>query len=173
MATKPEFDDLVETYREEIFSYLWRILQISEEAEDCLQETFLKAYVAYGRFKWPGNPRAWLYRIATNTAFTRLKREKTARNKRVQLAATQPQVTPSVADQAESRWLLDEIRAAVEDLPAQQRSALLMRKYQELTYKEISLALDCSPEAARANVYQGLRKLRQQFANPVENEVIP
>ncbi|HJS29118.1 MAG TPA: RNA polymerase sigma factor, partial [Anaerolineales bacterium] len=70
MEAKPEFDSLVQAYSPEIFAYLWRIFQDKQRAEDCLQDTFLKAYTAYDRFNWPGYPRAWLYRIATNTAFS-------------------------------------------------------------------------------------------------------
>lgn len=161
---KPNFEDLVNTYQEEIFAYLWRILFSAEDAEDCLQETFLKAFTAYSRFQEPGNPRAWLYRIATNSAFTRLKREKVVREKYSELALETATQVSSVAEQAERRWLLAEVRRAVDALPDRQRSAFILRKYQALSYKEIAAALDCSQEAARAHVYQALKKLRQQFA---------
>lgn len=161
---KPNFEDLIITYQEELFAYLWRILFSAEDAEDCLQETFLKAFTAYGRFQEPGNPRAWLYRIASNSAFTRLKREKVSREKYSELAYETATQTSSVTEQAEQRWLLAEVRKAVEALPDRQRSAFVLRKYQALSYSEIASALDCSPESARAHVYQALRKLRQQFA---------
>ena len=53
-------------------------------------------------------------------------------------------------------------------LPEKQRAALMMRKYQELTYPEIATVLKTSEESARANVYQALKKLRKQFAAQVQ-----
>src|ERR1051325_11076075 len=74
MKTRPDFEALVETHSAEIFAYLWRLLRQTADAEDCLQETFLRAYRAYPRLNGTANYRAWLYKIATNTARTHLKR---------------------------------------------------------------------------------------------------
>ncbi len=60
--------------------------------------------------------------------------------------------------------MIEAVTQAVETLPHQQRAALIMRQYQELSYDDIATALDCTAEAARANVYQALKKLRAQFA---------
>jgi RNA polymerase sigma-70 factor (ECF subfamily) len=67
------------------------------------------------------------------------------------------------------RTQLAAVKRAVMTLPQRQQAALMMRKYQELDYSEIAAALDCSEDAARANVYQALKKLREQFAE-VEDE---
>ncbi|HLD94885.1 MAG TPA: sigma-70 family RNA polymerase sigma factor, partial [Anaerolineales bacterium] len=67
------------------------------------------------------------------------------------------------------RTQLAAVKQAVMALPDRQRAALMMRKYQELEYAEIAEALDCSEDSARANVYQALKKLREQFAE-VEDE---
>jgi len=69
---KPLFDILVDAHAAEIYRYLWRMLQNEQDAEDCLQEAFLKSYLAYDRLDESANYRAWLYRIAGNTARTRL-----------------------------------------------------------------------------------------------------
>ena len=65
--------------------------------------------------------------------------------------------------QVAERTQLAAVRQAVQALPERQRAALLLRKYQELEYAEIAAALDCSETAARANVYQALKKLRTIF----------
>lgn len=70
MAHKPPFETLVDEYGKEIFGYLWRMLYDTHDAEDCLQETFLKAFRVYTRTRPDSNYRAWLYKIATNTART-------------------------------------------------------------------------------------------------------
>jgi RNA polymerase sigma-70 factor (ECF subfamily) len=157
----PEFASLVEHHGKEIFIFLYRLLNESPDAEDCLQEAFLRAFQAYDRLDQGANVRAWLYRIAYNLAMTRLKQR---RRRPVELPRDLPGSSPPIEHQIEQRLQLEALRAAVKTLPHKQQAALVMRKYQELGYDEIGLALDMSPEAARANVYQGLRKLRNWFS---------
>ncbi len=56
---KPDFDELVERHSAEIFAYIWRMLREAHDAEDCLQETFLRAFRSYGRVRAGTNCRAW------------------------------------------------------------------------------------------------------------------
>jgi RNA polymerase sigma-70 factor, ECF subfamily len=168
---KPDFDSLVESHQKEIFIYLWRLLGEPQDAEDCLQDTFLKAYMAYSRFREPGNPRAWLYRIATNTAFSSLKRSGRTRAYSFEDGELSAD-TPPLLELVEARAKESAVRQAVDDLPAQQRSALIMRKYQEMSYSEIGEVLGCSPDSARSNVYQALRKLRLRFDERQRSEVL-
>ncbi|MCL5428332.1 MAG: RNA polymerase sigma factor [Chloroflexi bacterium] len=160
--TKPDFEVLVEQHSGELFGYLWRLTGDEAEARDCLQDTYLRAFRAYERLQDFSNLRAWLYKIATNTA-----RTQHARNHRRQ---ADPLLEPiasgekAVELQVLERTQLAAVKQAVMALPDRQRAALMMRKYQELEYAEIAAALDCSEDSARANVYQALKKLREQFA---------
>ena len=157
---KPQFDILVNAHAAEIYRYLWRMLQNEQDAEDCLQEAFLKAYLAYDRLDGAANYRAWLYRIAGNTARTRLRgRLRTG----ILLSEDHADPGPLVEQQAQNQQQLEAVKNAIAALPNKQREALILRKYQELSYEEISAILDTSVEGARANVYQGLKKLRAQF----------
>jgi RNA polymerase sigma-70 factor (ECF subfamily) len=151
-----EFDDLVQQHSEEIYAYLWRMLRDSTDAEDCLQDVFLKAYKAFPRLRSNSNHRAWLYKIASNTAKNHMRRA--VNHREVPLFPDEVWSVPDVIDDR-----VQEIYQAMLKLPFKQRTSLLMRKYQELSYKEIGFALDCSPQSARANVYQGLKKLREKF----------
>ncbi len=152
---------MVKQHGKEIFVFLYRLLQDSAEAEDCLQEAYLRAYRAYERLDEPANHRAWLYRIAHNVAMTRLNQ----RTRQLEILTEQiPSPAPAIESQIEDTEALASLRAAVDALPHKQRAALVMRKYQELSYEEIAVALDINREAARANVYQGLKKLRRQFS---------
>jgi RNA polymerase sigma-70 factor (ECF subfamily) len=156
----PDFESLVNTHSAAIFAYLWRMLRDTTDAEDCLQDTFLRAYRAYGRLDGHSSPQAWLYRIATNTARTRLKQRT---REAVRTTAVDPDrvaAGPGPAEQVDQRMLLEAVAQAVEALPHQQRAALIMRKYQDLSYAMIASALECSEAAARANVYQALKKIR-------------
>lgn len=157
----PEFETLVTAHSAPLFAYLWRLLRDPADAEDALQDTFLRAYRAYAGTVNHPNHRAWLYRIATNVARTRQKRAIRAAQHTAALDPALAAAGPGVAEQAAQAHTLAAVAAAVARLPEQQRAALLLRKYQELDYAEIAAILNCTAAAARANVYQALKKLRQ------------
>jgi RNA polymerase sigma-70 factor (ECF subfamily) len=150
------FEQLAEARRAEILGYLRRLLGDPHEAEDACQETLLRAYRAFARLPADANTRAWLYKIATNTAFNLLKRRHRERERTVDMDLDRL-ASAATVDQR------DDLRAvahAVEALPPKQRAALMQRQFQGLSYAEIAGALGCSEASARANVYQALKKLR-------------
>ena len=165
---KTDFEMLAADHSRDIYVYLWRMLSNTQDAEDCLQDTFLRAYKAYKRLDEQANTRAWLYKIATNVARTHLK-------KRGRNASRTSDLDPQLVGQnanldinLDNTLQLQQVNMAVQALPEKQRAALMMRKYQELSYPEIATALKTSEESARANVYQALKKLRKQFAAQVQ-----
>jgi RNA polymerase sigma-70 factor (ECF subfamily) len=163
VTSSEEFDRLVDGYSAEIFAYLWRILHDYEDAEDCLQEVFLRAYRAYHRLGSDSNHRAWLYKIAANTAFSFRRKRARHESREVDLDLNRIAGGDLPEDKIEWKERIALLREAVEELPERQMSALIMRKYQELPYAEISAIFACSEEAVRANVYQALKKLRARF----------
>ena len=164
MNSRPDFETLVEAHSAELFAYVWRMLRDTADAEDCLQETFLRAYRSFTRLRSDTNHRAWLYKIATNTTRTHLKQRGRIAARTIDLEPELQSGQSLPTDRVEQRQLIRTVARAVEALPDQQRAALIMRKYQELSYAEIATALDCTEDSARANVYQALKKLRTQFA---------
>lgn len=166
MPSKPPFIELVDAHSREIFHYLYRMLGQTQAAEDALQDAFVRAYRAYDRLDDDANTRAWLYRIAGNVARTQLKRNHRTKDEKA-LYENLRDNSPSVVEEVESRERQRTLSQAVQRLPHQQRTALTLRKYQALSYAEIGLVLDCTPEAARANVYQALKKLRHVFSQEV------
>ncbi len=163
VATKPDFETLVDAYGGELFGYLWRLLGDEAEAEDCLQDSYLRAYKAYPRTE-PDNLRAWLYKIATNAARTRQQRNGRQAGRQAELHEEHAPGEARVETQVLQRLNAEAVKAAVGRLPRQQQAALLLRKYQGLEYAEVAAALGCSEQAARAHVYQALKKLRAQFS---------
>jgi RNA polymerase sigma-70 factor (ECF subfamily) len=167
-----DFESLIEAHSAAVFGYLWRLLRDEADAEDCLQETFLRAFRAYPRLRAGAhaNPAAWLYRIATNTARTHQRRRARADSR---TAALDPALAAagdgsSPARLAEQRLALAALARAVDALPHQQRAALILRKYQALSYGEIAETLECSEAAARANVYQAVKRLRRELGESDE-----
>jgi RNA polymerase sigma-70 factor (ECF subfamily) len=168
MVSKPDFNELVEAHSGEIFAYLWRIVRETVDAEDCLQETFLRAFRGYARLMSGSNYRAWLYKIATNVARTHLSRRKRETMRSVESDPAYLQSGSSPLDELDRREVLAAVLKAVEKLPYKQRTAFMMRKYQGLDYHAIASVLGGTEDAARANVYQALKKLRAQFVAVTE-----
>ena len=166
-----EFSGLVEMHSSEIFRYLWRMTYHSQDAEDCLQETFFKAYRAYPRLTPDSNHRAWLYRIATNTARSLLKKN-TRQNRLMQEwgpALQQEDSEPK--DRFVERETIELVLTEVDALPAKQKASLILRKYHDLSYAEIGEITDASPDAARANAYLALKTLRLRLRDEALEKV--
>ena len=160
---KPAFDTLVESHGRELFAYLWRMLGNDQDAEDCLQEAFIRAYRAYARLDDHANVRAWLYKISGNQARSQLRKRRQRYRHELELQGEEVARDHSTEGSVEWKLWLQEVQRAVEILPIKQRQALILNKYQGLGYAEIAQVLECSQEAARANVYQALKKLRIRF----------
>lgn len=167
MGSKVDFEALVAAHSRELYVYLWRLLGDEAEAQDALQDTFLRAWKAYERLDGEANTRAWLYKIGGNWARTLLKKRARGDGYSRDFVARLVDGRPGPAEQVAERERLVELHAAVMELPHRQREAILMRKYQELDYREIAAVLDCSEDSARANVYQGLKKLRRLLGEEV------
>jgi RNA polymerase sigma-70 factor, ECF subfamily len=150
--------ELAERHRHEILRYLLRLLGNTDEAQDACQQTFLHAHRAFGRLRPESNVRAWLFRIATNTARSaaRGRARRTRHLVHVELDGL-PGGCPASLEQREQ---LRAVARAVQTLPSRQRAALMLRQFEGFDYREIASCLGGNEAAARANVYQALRKLR-------------
>lgn len=157
------FEQLVERHHAEILAYLNRLLGDAHDAEDACQEALLRAYRAYERVAPDSNLRAWLYKIATHTAFNALKRRKRDEARRVDVDLDR--LPAHAAAALDHRDQMRAIAQAVNALPPKQRAALMQRQFQGLGYGEIAEALGCSEAAARANVYQALKRLRAMLSD--------
>ncbi|MDQ3043530.1 MAG: RNA polymerase sigma factor [Chloroflexota bacterium] len=159
------FDEILVRHNREIYRYALHLTRNGADADDLYQETLLKAFRGFDRLDSSANYRAWLYRIATNTFLS--DRRKLGRIRPIDEITAEAIEAPVVdhATQLDARDLLQEVGLFIEALPAKQRLGLVMRKHQELDYAEIGLALKCSEAAARANVHEALRKLRDCFGD--------
>jgi RNA polymerase sigma-70 factor (ECF subfamily) len=170
------FETLIERHHDEIYAYLWRLLRnagragAEVEAEDLTQEVFLRAYRAFGRLRADSNHRAWLFKIATNRAYTVLRQGRRWAEQRLPLddESYTPAGEPALEQQLAAQETLEGIGRSIAALPPKQRAALVLRYVQGLDYASVARALDCSQESARANVYQALRRLRQEWTEERE-----
>jgi RNA polymerase sigma-70 factor (ECF subfamily) len=164
-APTTTFDDLLTRHKTELYRYAVRLTRNRTDADDLYQETLLKAYRAFGRLDGAANHRAWLYRIATNTFLSDRRRSGPSRALDEPLHVAGPGERSDYAADLDARELLREVAAFVSRLPVKQRGALILRKYHGVGYAEIAARLECSEGAARVNVYEALRKLRDRFGD--------
>jgi RNA polymerase sigma factor (sigma-70 family) len=146
---------LLDAHRDDVYRFLTGMVG-PHEADDCFQETFLSALRAYPAVRDDGNLRAWLMTIAYSKAMDSHR----ARRRR-------PAPTADVPDRAserhaghtatEERALWDAVRA----LPPMQRAAIVQRYANDLPYAQIARVIGCSEAAARQNVREGLKKLKE------------
>lgn len=155
------FEPVVASHHGEIFRYLRRLTFRASEAEDLSQETFLRAYRAWRGLATDANVRAWLFTIATNVYRNHVRSEQRRRVAHTTVQATRRQLD---LDGPEEEALAGEMLSLTEDairrLPLKQRLAFTLRKLHDVDYELIGQSLDCSAEAARAHVFQALRKIR-------------
>jgi RNA polymerase sigma-70 factor (ECF subfamily) len=154
----PSFAALVERHRAEILAYLVRLLGNRDDAQDACQETLLRAHRAFPGLARGSRPRAWLYRIATRSAQNAVRRRGRTTGR---VAPVDPDsLAAGAADAGERRAEFRTVARAVAGLPPRQRAALVLRMLQDLDYAEIAAVLGGNAVAARANVYQALKRLR-------------
>ena len=155
----PPFQRFLDGERDVVWRFLVSAVG-SNEAEDCFQETFIAALRAYPRLRPGSNVRAWVLTIAHRKALDAHR----ARARRA-LPLADPPIddrggsTPSAQEQAlgNDAPLWD----AVGELPARQRSAVVLRYVADLPHRDIAAAIGCSEEAARRSLHEGLTKLRK------------
>ncbi len=148
----PPFQVFLDEHREDVYRFL--VASVGrQEADDCFQETLLSALRAYPRLRANSNLRAWVLTIAHRKALD---------NHRAR--ARRPVPVAEVADGAgpAANGLDDpELWDAVRELPAKQRGAVVLRYANDLSHAEIAKVLECSEEAARRSVHEGIKKLRE------------
>ena len=127
------------------------------EADDCFQETWIAALRAYPKLRSTDNLRAWLYRIAQNKAID-LHRSRARRPVPVE-AVPEPTAEPAAPDVDGE----PELWAALRALPPKQRTAVFCRTVLGMPYRELAGLLESSEDAARHNVSEGLKNLREEW----------
>jgi len=159
---KAAFDLLIRKYQHRIVSLVSRYVSDQAEALDVAQEAFIKAYRAIGNFRGDSAFYTWLYRIAINTAKNWLV---AARRRPISLdidpgdsEGFEPFAALRDGDTPEHLALTDEIgeaiNRAVEELPEELRTAILLRELEGMSYEEIAQAMDCPVGTVRSRIFR-------------------
>jgi RNA polymerase sigma factor (sigma-70 family) len=152
----PPFQSFLDEHREHVYRFL--VASVGrQEADDCFQETLLSALRAYPDLRRNSNLRAWVLTIAHRKA---LDSHRSRRRRAVPVPEIADRPAGTVPEDGYDDGALWE---AVRRLPGKQRAAIVLRFANDLDHHEIGRILGCSDEAARRNVHEGLKKLREQW----------
>jgi RNA polymerase sigma-70 factor, ECF subfamily len=182
---KSAFDLLVRRYQQKVFHLVMRYVRDTMEAEDVTQEAMIKAYRALPGFRGDSAFYTWLYRIAINTAKNRLtsaKRKKLERLPENEEGDVASFIDARLRDEdSPERLLLSEeihstVEAAMQDLPEELRSAIVMRELDGLSYEEIAQAMDCPVGTVRSRIFRAReaidKRLRPIFAGGIGRDEV-
>ncbi len=157
----PPFEDAMRSLEREIMRFILRLTRDREDSLDLFQETWLRAYRAYPTLRSKSGLRPWVFSIAGNLCRNRA-RDRRRRARVIANDGRDPEFEAARflhADHGSHDGVIS-LRRALAALPGKQGRALIMRKFGGMEYAEIAVALECSPESARASVYQALKKLK-------------
>ncbi|MDD9267059.1 RNA polymerase sigma factor SigW [Paenibacillus sp. GCM10023248] len=165
------FAELVELYKDKIFHLAYRMLNNKQEAEDAVQETFLRVYTNLHRYDENQKFSTWIFRIGTNLCIDKLRRRKNTYS----LDAEMPDgegndyyaMLPSNEDTPEKQIMVSEtqeqIRRAIATLPEKYKSIVVLRYLQDMSLQEISEVLDMPVTTIKTRVHRGREYLRKRL----------
>src|SRR6266513_2836561 len=173
MADQADFAELAMEHMGSLYSAAMRMTRNPADAEDLVQETYLKAYRAFGSFQAGTNLKAWLYRILTNT-FINSYRSRKRRPEQTELDDVEDLylyrrlggLEAAVAGRSAEEEVLDhftegDVKAAIEALPEQFRLAVLLADVEGFSYKEIAEILDIPIGTVMSRLHRGRKALQK------------
>lgn len=159
------FSELVKRHQRGVLRLSLRFMKDLDTAEDVTQEAFIKAYEKLNSFEGRASFKSWLFQIAVNTAKNRLRewKRETVDIDDVQLAVDAEAETSLVHGA-----VADLLQKEVEKLPFKQKTALVLRVYEDLSFNEIADIMECPYDTAKANYRHALLKLKETFETKEE-----
>ena len=152
------FEELVRRHQRPLFSYLFRMCGNPDEAEEMAQAAMVRAWQKLSGFQGRSSFKTWLYRIGTNLAINRIQRRKPT----YELPETLPASETEEPEQAfRSRRREELVQAALQELPADQRSALVLCTYEDMSYQEIARSMGKTVRAVDSLLFRARQNLRK------------
>ena len=165
-----KFEQIVSEHSSFVYNVAYRMMGNPDDADEVVQDTFLSAYRARDRFRGDAQVTTWLYRIATNAALMRLR--KNSRKKEISTDPTEVYQRIDRADWADApdraalnNELAQEIQRGIGQLPDDLQAAVILRDLEELTNDEAAQVLEVSVSALKARLHRGRVMLRNILAD--------
>jgi RNA polymerase sigma-70 factor (ECF subfamily) len=163
------FEELVRRHQHGLFSYLYRMCRNSSDAEEMAQAAMVKAWEKLGGFRGASSFKTWLYRIGTNLCFNLRTRRKPT-EELVETMAAPDAARPEQAFQQKVRE--EVVQRALARLPADQRAALVLSVYQDMSYREIAETMGKTVRAIDSLLFRAKTNVRKALAKDRAKGVI-
>jgi len=171
------FGELVRRWERRIFALTYGMLGREEDARDATQETFIAAFRNLRGFRGEAKVSSWLHRIAVNQCITRQRRAKV----RSETALEDEQekdagtfATPAIHSPArvvEKRQVTRAVRKAINSLPVELRQVVVMKEFEDLTFKEIADILELPLSTVKSRLYTAFKQLQMRL-HKFDNETV-
>jgi RNA polymerase sigma-70 factor (ECF subfamily) len=172
------FGELVSRYESKVYSLALRMVRNPEDAEDVLQDTFLRAYRGIKSFQGASTFSTWIYRITANSALMRLRKkqlptvsieDQDERETPINIADW----TPGPVEQLMTQELQQEMDAAIESLPPEFQQVFILRDVEEKSNAEVAEILDLSVAAVKSRLHRARLKVRNRLAGYFSDNAKP
>jgi RNA polymerase sigma factor (sigma-70 family) len=154
------FNELVRRYQEKIYWIARRFVNDHDQADDIVQEVFVKMYSALKQFRGESGVYTWLYRITVNVALNALRKQRIRNFIRIdeffETADDANEQPDAIFEKNEQQKLIEE---AIAKLPDKQKAVFILRYHEELSYEEISQILKTSIGGLKANYFHAAKKI--------------
>lgn len=159
------FTDLMKKYQERLYWHIRRLVVEHEDANDVLQNMFIKVWNGLENFREDSQLYTWLYRIATNECLSFLEQQK--KRSAVSFEDIQEGLSEQVraSDNFDANKLEWKLQLAIQQLPEKQRVVFTLRYYDEMPYEEMSRVLDTSEGALKASYHHAAKKIEDFIKN--------
>ncbi|MEZ4684735.1 MAG: RNA polymerase sigma factor [Bacteroidia bacterium] len=158
------FGDVVAEYQERLYYHIRRMLGSHDEADDVLQNTFIRAWRAIDKFRGDSKLHTWLYRIATNEALTAIEKRKRRSFQDLEQISNTSSFSSS-QDGSNGDDIQQRLQNAIETLPERQKAVFSMRYFDEMPYQEISDILGVTVGSLKASYHHAVKKIEEQLTN--------
>ncbi len=163
-TVRDAFAQVISLYSEPLYWQIRRMVQSHDDANDLLQNTFMKAWLSIENFRGDARLSTWLYKIAINEAITHLARERKRNNISIDDEASTLAAIIEADTNIDGDRLAQELRKAIATLPEKQRIVFNMKYFDDLRYEDISNILGTSIGALKASYHLAVKKIEKFFS---------
>jgi RNA polymerase sigma factor (sigma-70 family) len=160
------FATLVDNYKERLYWHIRRMVILHDDADDVIQETFIKAWKSLDNFRGDAALFTWLYRIATNCSLTFLEKKKKL-NSKVIATENDDYLNKAVKNSQDfdANKLEWKLQLAIQTLPTMQKTVFNLRYYDEMPYEKMSEVLEVSVGSLKASYHHAAKKIESYLLN--------
>ena len=162
---RASFSELVKRHQRGLLRLSMRFMKDADIAQDIVQEAFIKSYEKLNLFEGRASFKSWLYQIAVNTARNKLRE---SRYDFTNIDDVYLGVSATAEKDLVHAAVSEIIQLEVDRLPFKQKTALVLRVYEDMSFAEIAVVMECPYDTAKANYRHALMKLKETFETQTE-----